>query len=179
MQNCINYNCTSLPDHEDPSCGGNLLGGIDSMLLLECDHGITDFSDAVDVQASIDAGKSKLVNSIRVGIDAPSPIEVDSVVSCIPAGTINYDRTGTLIDGTINSVNINFWNEIFDGRRLGGALLHLCDSGKVFHIDSAITFQGGITVPDDNTDLIKVEATFKWKDKVAPSLIDAPVGIFG
>ena len=176
MANCVNYGCSSLSEHIQVSCDG-FLGGVANIIVLNCDHSITDPSDAIEVQAAIDAGEAIVVSGVKVGMDAASAIEVESLVSCQPPKTINYDRSLSFIDESVED-NVGFFNELFAGRAFGGVILHLCDADKVVWVDDAVSFQGSVIIPNDNTELIRAEGIGKWKSKTNPLIYNTPAGIF-
>lgn len=187
MANCINYDCNDgLGEYLLNDCGEELLGGISEALLLECNHQLTDPSSAAQIAAEIAAGRAKLVTGIKVGIPKPSPVEVESNVGCgNSTKLVSYDRTGTLIDGNVNSTNVSFYNNVFGGRVFGGIIFYLCgteeaDSGeKVLWIDAAVTFTGGQVIPNVNNAFQTFDGDFKWRKKDMPQYYPNPVGIFG
>jgi hypothetical protein len=185
MANCINYECDdALGTHLQNDCGEELLGGSSGILLLECDHQLTDPSSASEINAEIAAGRATLITSIKVGMDAASAIEVDSNVSCGSQVLVNYDRTFSLVDGNVNNNNIDMYNQMFKGHKLGGVVLYLCgtaeaDAGeKVLWIDTAVNAVGSLIVPNQNTEFQRFEGTFRWRSKNNPAMYTAPVGIF-
>ena len=185
MANCINYNCADdIGEHVENTCGEELLGGSSQMVLLECNHQVTDPSNGTQIAAEIAAGRANLLTNLKVSIAKPSPVEVDSNVACGTSKLVTYDRTGTLIDGNVNANNITFYNAVFGGRAFGGAILYLCgtseaDSGeKVEWIDSTVTFTGGKVLPEDNNSFQRFEGDFKWRKKDGQMLYANPVGIF-
>lgn len=186
MANCLNYDCNDpIGEHLPNDCGEELLGGSNGALVLECDHQLTDPSSAVQINAEIAAGRATLLTNAKIGIDAAAPIEVDSNVSCGTTKLVNYDRTGTLIDGNVNATNINFYDKLFSGRSFGGLILNLCGTAeaettgaKVEWIDSAVTFTGSKLLPNNNNEFQTFSGAFKWRKKTMPSLHEAPEGIF-
>lgn len=185
MANCLNYDCSDpLGTHLPNDCGEELLGGVSGILLLECNHTLTSASSASQITAQIAAGKAHLLLNLKIGVEAPSPVEIDSNVSGGTTKLVTYDRTLTLTDGNVSSNNISFYDGVFGGRVFGGAILYMVgteesDIGtKVLFIDSAINFTGGLTVPDNNNAFMTFNGTAKWRSKSMGTLVDAPVGIF-
>lgn len=178
MANCVNYNCTDLGEHTPNNCNAILLGGISSLLILMCDHVITDPSNATQVNAAIADGTAILVEDAKIGVNAPSPVTIDSDVAGQPARVVNYDRSGTLIDANVSNANVTFYNDLFDGRAFGGLILYEVDADQVTWIDKAIRFTGGRIIPNDVNDRQRFEGTFAWKSLTEGAIYSAPVGVF-
>jgi hypothetical protein len=184
MENCLNYDCNDpLGTHLPNVCGEELLGGASGILLLECNHTLTDPSSAAQITAQIAAGKAHLLLNLKIGVDAPSPIEIDSNVSGGTTKLVSYDRTLSLIDGNVSSTNVDFYNGVFGGRVFGGAILYLVGTEEsattlVTYIDAAINFTGGLTIPNNTNEFMTFNGVAKWRKRDMPTLATAPVGIF-
>lgn len=186
MPNPINYECsTPLGSHLENDCGEELLGGVSAALLLEVNHQLTNPSDASQINAEIAAGRAKLVQGIKVGIPKPSPVEVESNIGCGASTTlVTYDRTGTIIDGNVNSTNIDFYNTVFGGRTFGGIIFYMCGteeatSGSVVAwLNSPVKFTGGRVIPNTNNTFQTFDGDFKWRKKDDMLNYPTPVGIF-
>ena len=59
------YNCTDLPDHEQVSCGEYPKGGVSAMGILECDHVITDFTNATQFLDAIANDQLKIIKALK------------------------------------------------------------------------------------------------------------------
>lgn len=177
MANCVNYNCDELADHLKVDCEEFNLGGVPQVIVLECDHTITDPSNATQVQTNLDNGKAKLIQNVKFGVDAPSPIEIDSPIACQTPSVVNFDRSGTYVDANVTANNNNFYDSL-NGRSIGGLILYECDPGRITWIDAAVKFKGGRVIPVDNNDFQRYEGTFHWKKKTEPTIHSAPAGIF-
>lgn len=185
MANCLNYDCNDpLGTHLPNDCGEELLAGASGMVLLECNHQLTSASSASQINTEIAAGRARLLLNLKVGVDAPSPIEIESNVSGGTTKLVTYDRTLNLIDGNVSSNNISFYDGVFGGRVFGGAILYLVgteesDLGtQVYFINSAINFTGGLTIPSNNNEFMTFNGVAKWRGKTMGTLVTAPVGIF-
>lgn len=185
MANCINYDCNdALGTHTLNECGEELLGGSSHALLLECNHQLTNPSSSAQITAEIAAGRATLVKNVKIGIAKPSPVEIESNISCGTSKLVTYDRAGTIIDGNVNANNVDFYDGIFAGRTFGGIILYLCgtaeaDSGeKVMWIDADITFTGGHVLPNTNNEFQTFDGDFKWRKRTGNMLYANPVGIF-
>ena len=181
MSNCIDYNCNDLEIHLMNDCAEELLGGQDQVILLDCDHTVTDPSDGASILANISAGTAFLVQNVKVGLDAPSPIEQDSNIANRPSKLVNYDRTLSYVDGNINNHNVNtFYPSWLTGRALGGMIVYENgnDTKAVTWIDAPIYATGGRILPPDNNEFQRVEVVGKWKSKTDPKRYNAPTGVF-
>lgn len=182
MPNCVNYNCDPLGDHTiAAACGDSVKGGSSNIIILECDHTITNPSSATQINDNITAGKAKIVSNVKVGFAKPSPVTADSQTSCGQPGLVTYNRAGTLKDGNISSTNIDFYRLLAGGRTIGGMILLECyDSGDapyVTFIDAEIKVTGGRVLPDVNTQFQLFDMDYTWTSKLDPQRYDAPVGV--
>ena len=178
MSSCVK--CDDIPAEDLGTCSADL-GGVDQILLVECGvPAIVDPSDPVEVQALLTAGTAQIYHNLKTGVDAPSPIDVDSVVSCQTPSALNYDRTMTIISGNMLPANIVALNTLNNssGNAWGQALLYECANGNVQHITDTIKIRGGIITPPDNNEYKRFEGTGSWRAKGDPLVYDAPVGIF-
>lgn len=185
MANCLNYDCNDpLGTHLPNDCSEELLAGVSGMVLLECNTQLTSASSASQINAEIAAGRARLLLNLKVGVDPPSPIEIESNVAGGTTKLVTYDRTLSLIDGNVSSNNISFYDGVFGGRVFGGAILYLVgteesDLGtQVYYINSAINFTGGLTIPNNNNEFMTFNGVAKWRGKTMGTLVTAPVGIF-
>lgn len=182
MANCINYNCDPLGTHTiDNSCKGIVKGGVQNLILLDCNHQMTNPSSAAQLNSEINANRAKIITNVRCGFNKPSPITVESLVSCGVPRPVNYDRVGTIKDGNISSTNIDFWNSLVSGRWLGGMVLLECydagDKPYVTWINAQVFCEGGRVVPDVNTGVQLFDMEFKWRSLRDAQRYDAPVGV--
>jgi len=185
MPNCINYECDDeLGLHTLNDCGEELLAGGSGMVLLECDSQLTDASSAAQINAEIAAGRATLLDNVKIGLDQPSPIQVDSNIVGATQKLVSYNRSGTLIDGNVSDLNRAFYDKVFGGRTFGGAIVYIkgteeSDSGTlVTWIDAPLTFTGGLPIQNNNDQNMVFTGTFNWRKKDMPTLPAAPVGIF-
>lgn len=180
MANCINYNCNDpLGLHLLNDCGDELQGGVKHAIILECDTQLTDPSNAVQVQAEIDAGRATLVKNIKVGMPAASPVKIASNVACSTDKLVTYDRTLTWMDGNINDNNITeFYNNLLAGQSKGGLIIYECGADQVTWIDDEVRFTGSRIIPDSDNEFQRFECTVEWRNKYDSTIYSAPAGIF-
>ncbi len=183
MYNCANYGCDPLDEYVLNECQEVLLGGFDQAILLECNHQITDPSNASQVLAALANGTATLISEASFSIEVPSPVTVDTLVACQPPRTVNYTRTGLYKNQNVNPTNVEFHKPVFKGRSFGGIIIRMCsdtDSGTgfVYWIDANVSFTGGLVGPPNNTDLQRFEGTFTWNSKTDPSMYAEPAGVF-
>ena len=89
---CVSYCDSSLLDHNLVNCNDYKLGGVSAILVGACGTELVDPSDAVEVQALIDAGTAKIIEDIRFALPAGSPVTVDSPIGCGTSIRINESR---------------------------------------------------------------------------------------
>lgn len=183
MYNCAQYGCDPLGTYSLNECGEVLLGGFDSVILLECNHQITDPSNATQVQAALTAGTATLITEASFSIEPPAPVTVDTLVPCQPAKTVNYNRTANYRNQNVNPNNVEFHQPIFAGKVFGGLIIRMCSetdsgTGYVYWVDAAVTFTGGVVGPAANTELQRFEGVASWVSKNDPTLHVEPAGIF-
>ncbi len=183
MYNCANYGCDPLEAYVLNECQKILLGGFDAAILLECNHQITDPSNATQINAALNNGTATLISEASFSLEAATPVTVDTLVPCQPPRTVNYTRTGLYKNQNVNSQNVDFHNILFGGRSFGGLIIRMCSetdsgTGKVYWIDQAVSFTGSLVGPPNNTDLQRFEGTYTWNSKTNPAQYDEPAGIF-
>lgn len=179
---CNNYDCEdALGTHAPNPCQTSTRGGYPNFILLECNSSITDPSNAVQVQAAIDAGEAHVFKNVKLALPAPSPIKVDAMIANAPEKTVQYEFTGTLVDPNVNSTNITLYNQVLDGRSFGGIILHNRDEEKVYMHTAETRFEGGLVMPDNDGDIERFETSFIFRkdpDEVIPTQFAEPAGIF-
>lgn len=185
MANCATYNCDSLVDHEvsNESCLGPRNGGSSQLIFVDCGITVTDPSDGVEIAALLASNDAYLVENVKAGIDAPSPVTIASTTSCGVERTINLDYTGTIEDYTVTETNTaDFWGPLAKGRTMGGLMLYLCEqdgyTNKIVWIDAEISVAGGLVVPNTNEEAIRYELTFAFRKNGPIEYLDAPTGVF-
>jgi len=178
MPNCINYNCTELGTHTQNNCNATKLGGIPAIIILGCDHTITDPSDGTAINAEIAAGRAWLVERIKVGVNAASAVTEESSVSGVFETLLTYDREATLVDNQVNDTNRQFYDSLFNGQEFGGIITYEKYASQVSWYDAAIVFQGSRPVPNENNASSKFEGVFKWRSMEDGSIYTVPTGVF-
>lgn len=181
MADCIDYNCSDLEEHLKNDCAEELVGGQDQAVIYKCGAGITDPSNGTQINAAIAAGDAVLVQNVKIGIDLPSPIEVDSNIALRSSKVTNYDRTASWMDGNVNAQNVNvFYPSWLNGTPVGGCIIY--ENGNadkaVTWIDAPIQATGGRVLPPDNNEFQRFEVTMKWKSLTDPTRHSAPAGVF-
>jgi DNA-binding cell septation regulator SpoVG len=175
---CPDYNCDELADHERVQCEQYLQGGNDAMLVLSCGHGITDPSNETQVNAAIAAGTAKLVSGLTIGIPAGSPVKIPNPIAGLADVVVTYNRTITVKDFNVTDGNIDFWNGLTSRRSVNGLIVHNNQTDKVQFINSAVTFEGSSINPEAVTEFQRFELIGNWINEDAPSMYDAPTGVF-
>lgn len=185
MANCVSYECdVALGTHLLNDCGEELLAGISGVILLQCNHLLTDPSSAVQINAEIAAGRAVKFDNLKIGLDEPTPVTVDSNIVGGTPKLVTYDRSGTWVDSNVNQNNINTYNELLGGKIMGGAIAYIKGTeesnvgAKVLWINAAISFTGGLPIQNDNNVNMFFNNKFNWRKKDMPSMYTAPVGVF-
>ena len=192
VQNCINL-CTTDPlgEYELANCAYDPVGGMSAIILLECDHTLTDAilngdpADAGDaINAEITAGRAHLIERCSFTLEAASEVTQDSLVPCETPSLVTYNRTGNYVNPNVNYTNITLHDQIFDGRNFGGIIAYECgydDSSEqkyVSWVDAAVKFTGSRIVPSANTEFQRFEGTANWKSKKNAQRYPVPTGVF-
>lgn len=182
MANCYQYNCASqLGDHTLNDCEEEVPGGFRNVILLECNHELTDASNGTAVQAEIDAGRATLIKNVKVSIPAASPVTVPSNIANTPDKVVKYQYEITYMDGNINPQNMTFYNEAFSGRQFGGLIVHQADEGVVHFFNKDFRMQGSLVAPDNDGENQRYEGTIRMEaknDAVNPVYSTEPPGVF-
>lgn len=184
MASCVTYNCDNLTSHEASaeSCLGPRNGGSAQLLWVECGVTVTDPTDGTEINNLITAGDAGLIENVKAGIDAPTPVTIASTTACGTERTINLDYTGTIEDYNVTEANTTFWGTLAKGRTIGGLMLYICEqdgyANKIVWIDAEITFSGGLVVPNTNEEAIRYELTFAFRKNGPLEYLDAPTGVF-
>ena len=179
MADCISYDCTDdLGNHLLNTCGVESLGGLKDIIILECNHTLTDPSDGTEVLAEIAAGTATLIKNVKIGVPAASPIKSAALIACSSDTVRNYDRTLNWVDGNMNENNIQLYNNLLGGQVKGGAILHGCGTDEVTWINSPISFEGSRVIPDTDDDAQHFAITGMWKEVTEGSIYSTPVGVF-
>lgn len=183
MANCNSYNCLSLGTYNTTldNCSTFRTGGTSSAVLLACGATLADPTDGTEINALIAASEAWLIENVKIGISAGTPVTVDPITACGTAKVIKNTYTGTIYDAKVDATNNDFWNQLTNGYVIGGMILNVCSTDSLadiaIYIDAEISFSGGLVQPDVNTDLIRFEVTFTW-NSVGYDIITAPTGVW-
>lgn len=182
MAGCISYECDPIGDYLQNDCGVELLGGNDQIITLECNHTITDFTSAAQINAAIAAGQAKLIGPVKVGVPLRSPITVSPMVSGAPDYAVNYDNTVTMMDGNVNATNDAFYETKWGGRSFKGLIIYSAsdpDNPIINVIDDVIVkATGGKVIPDNDQEQQRYETTYAFRTKKVFTQYAAPAGVF-
>lgn len=178
MPNCINYNCDDLGTHVPSDCNEVKLGGISAIIILHCDHQLTDPSDGTEVNAELTAGRATLIENIKSGLNARTPVEVESYVSGRPSRVVTYDNELTIVDANMTDNNRSFYDDAFNGQSFGGLILYEQDANQVTWMDASVSAQGSRIIPVDNNEAERFEGVFKWRTLSLGSIHSVPSGVF-
>lgn len=172
MANCASYNCQSLTTYESTlsNCATYRAGGSSSIILLACSHTITDPTDLAAIEAAIAAGEAWRMENVKVGITPGTPETVAPVTSCGTERVINNTYTATIFASQISEANSVFINSLTSGYVLGGIIFGVCPTDSLTNIllyaDAEVSIQGGLVLPDTNSDVIRYELTATFKGNI-------------
>lgn len=178
----MSQTCTfeDLSDHEKNNCYYPK-GGISAVGILKTGHGITDFSNATQVQDAITAGNLKLIQNIKAELPEPSPIEGENPLAC-GAETIvdGFDYTFEVTDFNVNAVNDEFYR-LLNLSQFSGIVFYMCEDDMVRVVENSVSFNARLVIPRSNKEKQNYLVTAKWSQSVQeafPVLYEAPTGIF-
>lgn len=184
MANCINYNCFDDPldVYTENECAEELQGGVSAAVFLECNHLLTN-PTTVQINTEIAASRATLVTGCYFSIEAPQPVETDSIVACRPSKVTTYNRSGVYKNPNVSAAGVEFHKPIFAGRTFGGLILYECGTSEarvpqITWIDRAITFTGGRLLPGVTSEKQRFEGTFKYIGLYDDDIYPVPAGIF-
>lgn len=174
--------CTfeDLTDHEKNDCYYPK-GGISAFGILRTGHGITDFSNASQVQAAITAGTLKLVLNIKGELPEPSPVEGENPLACGSETIVDgYDYTFEVSDFNVNATNDEFYR-LANLSQFKGIVFYMCEEQQVRVVETGVNFISRLVIPRSNKEKQSYLITAKWSQSVKepfPVLFEAPAGIF-
>lgn len=176
-----NYNCATLPAHQQVECNQYANGGISAAAFIDCDHTISDFSNPTQWQTNITNGNVVILKDIKGEIPAPSAVMVDNPVGCGATQImIGQDNTATWTDSNVLAGNDDFYAKV--NTRKGYLALFLCEEDQIRVSAEIVTMTAGaVTIPNSNQQLqmYNVSAAFFSKvGRIPFELYDAPAGIF-
>lgn len=169
MATCATYNCLSLDTWESTldNCATYRAGGSSAIILLACDHQITDPTSVTQVDAEIAAGRAWLMENIKVGLTPQTPETVAPVTACGTERVINNIYQMSIFASQVNETNATFVNSLTAGYVLGGVIIGVCETDGLTNLllysDSEVAVQGGLVLPDNNSDVIRFEMTATFK----------------
>jgi len=172
MANCASYNCQALSTWESTldNCATYRAGGSSSILILACDHLITDITDLQAVNIEIAAGRAWRMENVKVGLNPGSPETVAPVTSCGTERVINNTYSATIYASQVSSSNATFINSLTSGYVTGGLAFGVCPTdgltNMILYADAEVSYQGGLVLPDLSSDVIRFEMTATFKGNV-------------
>lgn len=184
MANCVNYNCFDDPldEYHENECGEALPGGACSIILLECNHQMTD-PTANQINTEIQQNRATLITGCYIDITAPTPIMSTTVIACKEPKPITYERGGVYKNENVSADGVEFHKPMFAGRTFGGMIIYEWGTKdsitpQITWIDEAITFTGGRILPGLASENQRFEGAYKYKAKYDADIYPVPAGIF-
>jgi hypothetical protein len=181
MSNTCNYGCSNLPTHQQIDCNDYAVGGISAVGLLECDHTITDFTNATQWDTNIASGKAKIILAVKGEIPAAAPVQVDNPVGCGSEQILNgFTNTVMWRDANVLASNDDLYASL--NKRKLYVVVFMCEQDEIRVSQEPNDFVAvPTTVPMNNREMqmYNVTGTFFTKLGEIPfALYDAPAGIF-
>lgn len=153
--------------------------GMDGAVLFKPGVARADFTtmdeiDPAKIQTLLNDGSARIINGLRIGIEAPSAVTGDSFVACEGEAPTGYDRTITWKDRKVTKEATIFYNSLngVTGFRAGGMLIHECAAEQFSYIDRPLTFTGGRVAEEADNTLQRWEFTAAFKGKKDPEIFD-------
>lgn len=145
--------------------------------MLECDHQITDVSDAAQINTELTAGRARHIKRLKAEVPEPAPVEGENVIAC-GADTIldNFDRMITWKDFNVTDDNIDFYNQL--NRRKMFVLFFECEANVVTFIQQEISFTAFRVIPTSNREKQFFQVSGKYTAFDESPISAAPAGIF-
>lgn len=172
MANCAGYNCQSLDTWESTldNCATYRAGGSASIIILACGAVLSDPTSLTEIEALIAGGEAWRMENVKVGFSPQTPETVAPVTSCGTERVINNTYSATIFASQVSPTNTDFINSLTSGYVTGGLMFGVCETDGLINLliyaDAEIAYQGGLVLPDTNSDLIRFEMTATWKGNV-------------
>lgn len=153
------------------------LGGIPAAAILDCDHGISDFSNGSQWTAAISAGKVKVIKNIKAEVPDASAVDGESATACGPENEVyTFDRTAEITDYNVNASNVEFYDKL--NTRTFLAAFYLCDTDELLVVEQKCNASARLIIPRTKDERQHFLATIRWRSLKGPKLFAAPAGIF-
>lgn len=156
-------------------------GGASVAFVLKEGHGITDFSNATQVNAAIAAGDMVLMTKVKGSLPEPAAVEGENPVACGSETIVDgYDYTYEIINMNVNGTNDLFMADL-NKSQFSGLGWYLCDQLAVRVVQQTVSFNARLVQDVSNKIKDRYLITAKWYQAVnapLPVLYDAPVGVF-
>ena len=172
MANCAGYNCQSLETWESTldNYATYRAGGSSSIILIACGATLTDPTSLTEIDALIAGGEAWRMENVKVGFSPQSPETVAPVTSCGTERVISNTYSATIFASQVSTSNATFINSLTSGYVTGGLMFGVCETDGLTDLllfaDAEISYQGGLVLPDTNSDVIRFEMTATWKGDV-------------
>lgn len=174
----LNYNCTSLGDHEKISCNNWKKGGSSAIAIIESDYTVTDWTSASDWNTDITGGKITLVESIKAMMPESSVVEGENPIGAGPDNILDsLDQTITYKDFNVTADNIDFYNALNE-RRFYVAFYHDVDSEVTVNVSYPCVAQARLVTPESKKEKRHFLVTITWTGIDLPPVYTAPTGVF-
>lgn len=183
MATCNSYYCNDLVAQVINTCGEQLAGGQDQMVVFQCGSEPTDPTDGTEIAAIIAAGNAVLFSNVKIDIPAASAQEVQSYIGGQPPRTATYTRTFNVMDANVNEDSDAAWEALNSatGQVIGAVLVNIVNGDGLSSYlapSGGFVFKGGKVFPTDDTDFIHYEYSATCKNRTDWQMVATPTGIF-
>ncbi len=171
--------CATLPDHIENACNTFKKGGFRSIAIPEKDHGITDWTNASQWTAAINAGKIRVINRVKGELPEPGEQNVDNPVACGAEQILDgFDWTAEWKDANVNAANDSFYATL--NLKESYLVLYNCTEEEILVIEKSVTFTAKPFAPASSKEhqAYTVKAAWSSKANWFPVRVTAPAGIF-
>lgn len=156
-------------------------GGASASFILKEGHGITDFSNATQVNAAITAGDLVIMSKVKGALPEPQAVEGENPTACGSETIVDgFDYTYEIINMNVNETNDLFMAQL-NQSQFSGLGWFLCEQDKVRVVEQTVSFNARLVEDVSNKIKDRYLITAKWYQNVnapLPVLYDAPAGVF-
>ncbi len=156
-------------------------GGASAVFVLKEGHGITDFSNATQVNAAITSGDMVIMSKVKGSLGEPAAVEGENPVACGSETIVDgYDYTYETINMNVNATNDLFMAQL-NQSQFSGFGWFLCEQDSVRVVQQTVSFNARLVQDVSNKIKDRYLVTTKWYQSVQdplPVLYDAPAGVF-
>lgn len=167
----MSFICSDIEAYPEADACVNYVGGMSSAVVVKAGVEVDTQSES-EVQNAIDAGDAALIENVIIGLPEPSAVTQAPTIACETDNVVTYDRTVTMRDGKVIAATNSFYDALNNtsGFRAGQVIVYQCAENRQLVIDATVKFQGGLTVPESDTEYQVFNFTGNWRSKFDPDI---------